>query len=111
MSLRSSAPAPFAAWLGQLFLLLLCILLYAPHIAGSTSNLDDLTTKRPDNENEHILSKAVPNVHNDGAAAQPNLMAHSDEPCKHIDTLPALVMALDVMQEQYFEVWQGIWPT
>jgi hypothetical protein len=111
MSSRSSAPAPFAAWLGQLFLLLLCILLYAPHIAGSTSNLDDLTTKRPDNENEHILSKAVPNVHNDGAAAQPNLMAHSDKPCKHIDTLPALVMALDVMQEQYFEVWQGIWPT
>lgn len=27
------------------------------------------------------------------------------------DTIPALVNALDVMQEQYFELWQGTWPT
>jgi hypothetical protein len=110
MSSRSIVSAPFATRLWQLVLLLLCILLYAPHIAGSPSNPGDLTTKRLD-ENQHVFSKAMPNVHDDDTDAQPNLMAHSNKPHKHIDTLPALMMALDVMQEEYFEVWQGIWPT
>jgi len=111
MSSRSTASAPLATRLWQLLLLLLCILLHAPHIAGSTSNPDDLTTKRRNDENQHVFSKAIPNVHNDGTATQPTAMAHSDNPRKNIDTLPALIMALDVMQEEYFEVWQGIWPT
>jgi hypothetical protein len=29
----------------------------------------------------------------------------------HFDTVPTLVKALDVMQNKYFELWQGTWPS
>jgi hypothetical protein len=102
--------APFATGLWQLLLLLLCILLYAPHTVRSIAILDDLTTKRPDNKNQLVFSNAKPNVHNDNGAH----FSSDEDSCgshENIDTLPALIMALDVMQEEYFEVWQGIWPT
>lgn len=44
------------------------------------------------------------------ATQQPLLSAHAEPLQKH-QTLPELLNALDVLQDQYFEIWQGVWPT
>lgn len=108
--LARSIAAPFTIWSWQLLLLALCILSCVRQTVGNPSIPDDVTTKRPENENQHVFS-AIINVHNDGSAGHTTLISPSDGARKRIDTLSAMTNALDVMQEEYFEVWQGIWPT
>lgn len=39
------------------------------------------------------------------------LPSPAPKPSPRNDTIPSMISALEIMQNEYFEVWQGIWPT
>jgi hypothetical protein len=75
-----------------------------------TPNHHDVTRKRYNAGKQHVLAETSPNDQDDSIRASTKSTSSTT---LHTNThaLSAMTNALEVMQEEYFEVWQGIWPT
>jgi Glycosyl hydrolase family 76 len=102
MFYRAIASPLSAAWLWRISILYLCISL-------CISSAIRIPTQS--NEKQHVLSESTSPSDDVGAVAHPNVNVDVPSIDQRYDSLTAMVLALDVMQDQYFEVWQGIWPT
>ncbi|RDW82709.1 six-hairpin glycosidase-1 [Coleophoma cylindrospora] len=91
--------AAFASLRRATPLLLLCICLFASSTVGTLiprAAPQKVVGEFPLWQEPSESTKTTPSTHT---------------PSKVPDTLPALLDALDVLQKDYFAVWQGIWPT
>lgn len=110
MSLQQCFSALVAAQIWRMSMVLLCIYLCVSLAIGTTPSRD--TTAKPGwNENQDILSKFSPPSDYASDTVDFDSKAHLPDVYEDHDALSTLISALDVMQDRYFEVWQGNWPT
>src|SRR5436853_3814966 len=102
---------PSTRWLHRLSVLFFCLLIYASLTIGMTTHGSGITKRRMDSGTQHIFAEAQTNDHDDSIRTATKDLPYASAKLMHGDALPAMINALDVMQDQFFEVWQGVWPT
>lgn len=110
---------PVGARARNAFLLLSCVVLFFVRFtsAEALGHKDPGRHIRPGAQ-QHYLESTTDGRHKtdveDGinhAVQDGPAVSYEDEiHSTRIDALPAMIDALDVMQEQYFEIWAGLWP-
>ncbi|KAI9735759.1 MAG: hypothetical protein M1818_006367 [Claussenomyces sp. TS43310] len=88
----------------RLLLSIFCIASYFYGTCLAFSAIDSLFGTN--NPPQHVLAESSVNSRQNLQSSPPKAQEHASQ-----DALQDMIDALEVLQEQYFELWQGIWPT
>lgn len=99
----------------KLVLLIVCFVLFSVAATSVEIRADGIAGgQRIPTSQQQYLAPSTNTRHQQSHEAEINdagQYVHTDEfQSIQSNTLPAMIDALDVMQEQYFEVWAGLWP-
>jgi hypothetical protein len=95
-------------WLRLLFILSLCFLILSYTTNATAIGYDDITKQRSEGDQNVLASK---NEDDDFRRPSSSSRSREDVIDSKLETLPAMIDTLDVMQEKFFEPWVGVWPT